>query len=95
MNVNLGQTLDQFVADMLKTGLYQSQSEVLREGLRLLKNREDLKRLAMEEIRREIAIGSMQADRGELVDGPAVFAAIRRKSAQRKRMQQRSPTSAR
>ena len=95
MNVNLGQTLDQFVADMLKTGLYQSQSEILREGLRLLKNREDLKRLAMEEVRKEIAVGSRQADRGELVDGPAVFAAIRRKSAQRKRMQQRTTVGAR
>lgn len=89
MNVNLGETLDEFVAAMLKTGLYQSQSEVLREGLRLLKNREDLKRLALEEVRREIAVGSGQADRGELVDGPAVFAAIRRKSARRKQVQRR------
>jgi hypothetical protein len=28
------------VADLLKTGLYQSQIEVVREGLRLLKERE-------------------------------------------------------
>jgi antitoxin ParD1/3/4 len=89
MNVNLGQTLDQFVAAMLKTGLYQSQSEVLREGLRLLKTREDMKRLAIGEIRKGIAIGSRQADQGELVDGPSVFAAIRRKRAQRKRTPRR------
>ncbi len=89
MNVNLGSTLDRFVAEMLKTGLYQSQSEILREGLRLLKNQEDLKRSAVEGLRRAIAMGSSQANRGELVDGPAVFAAIRRKSAHRKRTQQR------
>ena len=34
MNVNLGPTFDAFVERMLKSGLYQSQSEVLREGLR-------------------------------------------------------------
>jgi putative addiction module CopG family antidote len=37
MNVNLGPVLVQFVAELLKTGHYQTQSEVLREGLRLLK----------------------------------------------------------
>jgi len=29
MNVNLGPVFDDFVADLLKTGLYQSQSEIL------------------------------------------------------------------
>ena len=85
MNVNLGSVFDQFVADLLKTGLYQSQSEILREGLRLLKEREDLKNLRLAELRKEIAIGSEQADRGQFVDGEQTFAEIRRRSAQRKR----------
>lgn len=84
MNVNLGTTLDQFVGELLKSGLYQSQSEVVREGLRLLKEREDLKRLRLEELRKEIAIGVEQAGRGELVDGAVAIARIRAKSAQRK-----------
>jgi len=87
MNVNLGAVLDEFIADLLKTGLYQSQSEVVREGLRLLKEREELKNLRLAELRREIAVGSDQADRGELVDGEETFAAIRRRSARRKRAQ--------
>jgi antitoxin ParD1/3/4 len=58
MNVNLGPTLDEFIAELLKTGLYQSQSEVVREGLRLLKEREELKSLRLAELRREIASGS-------------------------------------
>ncbi len=90
MNVNLGPKLDEFVATMLKKGFYQTQSEVLREGLRLLKDREEMKRLALDDLRKEILLGSRQADRGELVDGPTVFAAIRRKSAQRKRTQRRA-----
>ncbi len=85
MNVNLGAALDKFIADLLKTGLYQSQSEVVREGLRLLKEREELKNLRLAELRKEIAIGSRQADRGEFVDGEATFAEIRRRSARRKR----------
>jgi antitoxin ParD1/3/4 len=87
MNVNLGDVLDNFVADLLKTGLYQSQSEVVREGLRLLKEREELKSLRLAELRKEIAIGSEQADRGELVDGEEAFAEILRRSAGRKRAQ--------
>lgn len=84
MNVNLGPTFDQFVADLLKTGLYQSQSEIVRDGLRLLKEREDLKQLRLAELRKEITVGSEQADRGELVDGAEVFRRLRAKSAKRK-----------
>ena len=85
MNVNLGAVFDNFIAELLKTGLYQSQSEVVREGLRLLKEREELKNLRLAELRREIAIGSEQADRGEFVDGEEVFAEIRRRGSGRKR----------
>ena len=85
MNVNLGRVFDEFVAEMLKSGLYQSQSEILREGLRLLKEREDLKKLRLEELRKAIALGVEQADRGDFVDGSQAFARIRKKSAERKR----------
>ena len=78
MNVNLGGVFDEFVADLLRSGMYQSQSEVVREGLRLLKEREELKQLRLAELRKEIAIGSQQADRGEFVDGEETFAEIRR-----------------
>ena len=84
MNVNLGPTFDDFVADLLKTGLYQSQSEILREALRLLKEREELKGLRLAELRKEIALGASEADRGKFVDGAKTFADIRRKSKQRK-----------
>jgi antitoxin ParD1/3/4 len=80
----LAPVFDDFVADLLKTGLYQSQSEILREGLRLLKEREELKGLRLAELRRGIALGSSQADRGEFVDGTKTFAQIRRKSKQQK-----------
>ncbi|MBO3458354.1 type II toxin-antitoxin system ParD family antitoxin [Aetokthonos hydrillicola Thurmond2011] len=67
MNVHLGETFDKFVAELLAGGEYQSQSEVIREGLRLLKEREDLRKLRLEELRREIQVGIDQANRGEVV----------------------------
>jgi antitoxin ParD1/3/4 len=85
MNVNLGTVFDDFIAEMLKTGMYQSHSEVVREGLRLLKEREELKRLRLAELRREVALGSAEADCGAFVDGAQTFEEIRRRSAERKR----------
>lgn len=85
MNVNLGTVFDKFISDLVKSGMYQSQSEVVREGLRLLKERQELKDLRLSELRKEIAIGSEEADRGEFVDGKQTFAEIRRRSAVRKR----------
>ena len=64
-----------------------TQSEIVREALRLLKEREELKRLRIAEIRKAIAIGSAEAERGEFIDGKEAFAAIRKRSAERKRDQ--------
>ncbi len=89
MNVNLGPVFDEFVAEMLRTGLYQSQSEILREGLRLLKEREDLKKLRIAEIRRQITLGAEQADQGDVVEGAKVFADLRAKSAKARRAQRK------
>jgi predicted RNase H-like HicB family nuclease len=43
------------------------------------------KKLRVAELRKQIALGSEQADRGEFVDGEETFAEIRRRSAERKR----------
>jgi antitoxin ParD1/3/4 len=45
--------------------MYHSASEVIREALRLLKERDEWRQHRLEELRREIAIGLEQADRGE------------------------------
>lgn len=85
MNVNLGPVFDQFVADLLKTGHYKTQSEILHEGLRLLKEKEQRRQLRLAELRKEIAIGVAEADRGEFVDAEETFSAIRKRSAEQKR----------
>ena len=50
----------------LQSGMYHSPSEVIREGLRLLGEQDTLKQMRLQELRREIAIGIEQADRGDL-----------------------------
>lgn len=43
-----------------------------------------MKLLSLAELRKEIPIGSAQADQGQFVDGPAAFPKMRRRSAKRK-----------
>jgi antitoxin ParD1/3/4 len=61
MNVSLTRELERLVADRVKTGMYQTASEVIREGLRLLKERDD----RMAQLRADVAAGFAQAERGE------------------------------
>lgn len=85
MNVNLGETLDRFVEELVESGNYQSQSEVVREGLRMLKDREDFKKMRLEELRREVKIGLDQLDRGEGIPAEEVFAELKKMSDKRRR----------
>ena len=39
-SANLGDKLETYVSDLVKTGRYNSRSEVLREGVRLVEERE-------------------------------------------------------
>ena len=73
LNVSLTPELEKFVESKVASGRYQSASEVVREGLRLLEDRELSRRAALEEVRRQIAVGLDQAERGELFDGEEVF----------------------
>jgi antitoxin ParD1/3/4 len=84
MNVSLTPELEQFVHSRVASGLYQTASEVVREGLRLLEEREQARATALEELRAKIRRGIEQADRGELLDGDAVFEEIRQLSARRR-----------
>ncbi len=57
MNVSLTPELETLVNDKVKSGDYNSASEVVREALRLLKEQDQLKELHREELRREIQKG--------------------------------------
>ncbi len=76
LNVSLTPKLSEFVASTVASGRYLSASEVIREGLRLLEERELLRQSDLEEARRKIAAGLASLDRGEGIPGEQVFAEI-------------------
>jgi len=73
MNVSLTPELEQYVHSKIKSGRYLSASEVVREALRLLEERDQLKTIRLETLRKEIMVGIEQSDRGEVFDGEAVI----------------------
>jgi antitoxin ParD1/3/4 len=68
MNISLGAQWEGFIAENVKTGRYLSASEVVREGLRLLQEREQLRQIRLSELRREVDKGLEQIDRGESIE---------------------------
>lgn len=65
MNVSLTPELEALVQEKVKSGMYNSASEVVRDGLRLIQERDNSRRLGLEELRRQVQIGIDQLDRGE------------------------------
>jgi antitoxin ParD1/3/4 len=66
MNVSLTPELERFVNAKVGSGRYHSASEVIREGLRLLKQQDEVNEHQLEELRREIQIGIDQEERGQV-----------------------------
>jgi antitoxin ParD1/3/4 len=66
MNISLTKELENYVSQKLESGMYHSASEVIRDGLRLMKERDELHQSKLAELRKEIAIGVDQADRGQV-----------------------------
>jgi len=65
MNINLGPQWAEFIDKRLKSGRYLSASEVVREGLRLLHEKEQLQELRLEQLRREVGKGIGSLDQGD------------------------------
>jgi len=82
MNVSLTPELEMLVTRKVESGLYQSASEVIREGLRLLEDQDRLRELHLAEVRKKIQSGLDQLDRGEGIPGEQVFADMKKKRAE-------------
>ncbi len=80
MNVSLTPELEKLVESKVKSGRYQSASEVVREGLRLLEDQDRLREMRLEEVRRKVQAGLDELDRGEGTNGATVLAELKRKS---------------
>jgi antitoxin ParD1/3/4 len=80
MNVSLTPELEKLVSQKVESGLYQSASEVIREGLRLLNDQDRLREIQLSEVRKKIQTGLEQLDRGEGIPGDQAYARIKQRS---------------
>lgn len=84
MNVSLTPELEQYVQEKVKSGMYYSASEVIREGLRLLQEKDEMHQFRLQQLGQDIQAG---LDSGEST--PLDMQAIKAKARQRR--QQRQP----
>lgn len=85
MNVHLTPELETLVQNKVKTGRYNSASEVVREALRLFEERERIRELHVRELRKRINEGWTSLARGEGVDGESFFRGLEREEHKRRR----------
>jgi len=83
MNISLTPELAKFVENEVESGLYQTASEVVRAGLRRLKE-DQAARLpqapkTLEELETQLLQSLDRLDRGEGIDGEQVFSRLRRR----------------
>lgn len=82
MNVSLTPRLEKLVNKKVAGGLYHSASEVIRAGLRLLEEQDEMRSRRLKELRQEIALGLEEAQRGQSkpLDMGAIRAEVRRRA---------------
>ncbi len=85
MNVSLTPMLEQFVDTKVKSGRYNSASEVLREALRLLIEHDHVQELQRKQLNAKIDEGLAAATRGELIDGKDAMAKLHRREEEMRR----------
>lgn len=73
MNISLIPEFEQFVHEKVKSGRYLSASEVIRDALRLLEERDRIYQTRLAELQKEITIGIEAPERGEVFDSEEVF----------------------
>ena len=85
VNVSITPELDSFLQSRVKSGRYQTTSEVVREALRLLERHEQEREETLNQLKAKLERGAGQAERGELIDGDEVFDELREMIEERRR----------
>jgi antitoxin ParD1/3/4 len=76
LNVSLTPELCRFIEARVRSGRYQTASEVVREALRLLEAREREPVSSVSDVAADIEYGLEQLRRGEGVDGEEFFSGL-------------------
>ncbi len=87
MNVSLTPALEDFVNQKVSSGRYGSASEVVREALRLLEDRDRLRDAQIGDLKKELEKGLRQLDTG---DGQVLDVAAIKQKARRQLPKKRS-----
>ncbi len=85
MTVTLTAEQEQFIAEQLKSGHYQSAGDVITQSLGMFRAQEEFIRSNAAELREKIAIGLDQIQRNEIVDGRTAIQNLRTTLQQRKK----------
>ena len=83
MTLPLPPDLQQFADRQIASGKYTSLDEMILAGLRMLAEQEQIYQGRFEELRREVLLGVLEAERGELLDAASEIEAIRQRLRQR------------
>jgi antitoxin ParD1/3/4 len=73
MNVSLTPELEKIINVKVESGLYNSASEVVRAGIRLLQQQDEIRELKLESLRNEIQKGIDDLEAGRYQNGPEVM----------------------
>lgn len=79
MTLPLPSDLQQFADRQIASGKYTSLDEMMLAGLRILAEQEQIYQGRFEELRREVLLGVLEAERGELLDATSEIEAIRQR----------------
>src|SRR5258705_7363962 len=90
VNISLTPELDAFLQSRVKSGRYQTSSEVVREALRLLQRQERERDEAFKQLKAKLERGAGQAARGELLDGDQLFEELRDLIEERRRAKKKT-----
>ncbi len=85
VNVSLTPELDEFLQARVKSGRYQTTSEVVREALRLLERQERERDQAFGQLKAKLERGAAEAEQGLLLDGDETFEELREMIEERRR----------
>jgi antitoxin ParD1/3/4 len=90
VNISLTPELGAFLQSRVKSGRYQTTSEVVREALRLLQHQEKEREEGLKQLKAKLQRGAVQAQRGELLDAHEVFEELRQLIEERRRTRKKA-----
>jgi len=90
MNIHLTPQLEALVEKQVRSGRYNSASEVVREALRLFQDRERMREAQIRELQRKIDEGLASLREGRYIDGETFFRELEEKAKKRTAIRKRA-----